>query len=276
MKINSSLLIICIVTAVNAYSQSKNQQANQETIIEKYLTNGAYKYHYTLHGWEDNINKALEADPTIALLWQLKALPYWKVKKYDLAIDCYDKAVFYDRANYLGRRGYLKCIFQKDYKNAIIDLEMAQKEFGYRYENDHSYPFYIALCYLQLNDFVTAEQILQADFDKTIKERGESSIHFLDQFYMGIIQYELRDYDRAILCFDKSIAEYKKFSDAKYYKALCLMQKDNVSEAEILMKEAKTNFEQGYSFTEDDAYYEQYPYKVNWYMAKWTIPNYKE
>jgi hypothetical protein len=42
------------------------------------------------------------------------------------------------------------------------------------------------------------------------------------------------------------------------------------------MREAKVNFEQGYKINEDDATYESYPYKVNWDMAKWTIPNYKE
>lgn len=255
---------------------SANSQNNRQNIIDTYLNNGAYRYHYTLQGWEDYVNLGLEKDPTIAELWQAKALPYWKMKKYDLAVACYDKAVLYDRKNYLGRRGYLKCIFQKDYKGAIADMELAEKEFGYAYENDHSYPFYIALCYLQLNEFVKAEQVLQKDFDKTIKERGVSGIHYLDLFCMGIVQYELRKYDEAILYFDRSLAEYPNFSDAQYYKGLCLLQKNDNSTAELLMREAKSNFEQGYTLNEDDAFYEPYPYMVNWHMARWTIPNYKE
>ncbi len=255
----------------SAYSQD-----NRQSIIDTYLKNGAYRYHYTLQGWEDYVNRGLEKDSTIAELWQAKALPYWKMKKYDLAVACYDKAVLYDRKNYLGRRGYLKCIFQKDYRGAIADMELAEKEFGYAYENDHSYPFYIALCYLQLNEFTKAAQVLQKDFDKTIKERGASGIHYLDLFYMGIIQYELRKYDEAILYFDRSLEEYRNFSDAQYYKGLCLLQKNDNSTAELLMREAKSNFEQGYTLNEDDAFYEPYPYMVNWHMAKWTIPNYKE
>ena len=208
-------------------------------IVEKHLKNGAYAHHYTLQGWEDNINQGLEKDSTIAVLWQSKALPYWKMRKYDAAVYCYDKAVLYDRKNYLGRRGYLKCIFQKDYRGAIADMELAEKEFGYAYQNDHSYPFYIALCYLQLNEFETARKILQNDLDRTIKAGRASWIHYLDLFYMGIIQYELRNYDNAIAYLDKSLSEYPGFSDAKYYKGLCLLQKEDTVGAEAPMREAK-------------------------------------
>lgn len=127
-----------------------------------------------------------------------------------------------------------------------------------------------------LTNLKKAEQVLQKDFDRTVKERGKNWIHFLDLFYMGIIQYELRNYDNAIGYFDKSLAEYSNFSDAKYYKGLCLLQKGDKSNAEAIMRQAKTEYEKGYTINEDDSFYEPHPYKVNWHMAKWTIPNYKE
>ena len=251
-------------------------QSKQEQIIDTYLYNGAYKYHYTLQGWQDQIDLGLAQDSTLALLWQNKALPYWKTKKYDLALACYDQAVRYDRTNYLSRRGYLKCIFKKDYKGAIEDMELALSEFGYGYQSDHSYPFYIALSYLQLNAFEKAREVMEKDFERTIQRQGESWIHYLDLFYMGIIQYELRDYQKARSYFDKSLLEYPSFSDAKYYKGLCFLAENQVQQAEDIMREAKLNFEQGHSFNEGDSPYETYPYQVNWYMAKWTIPNYTE
>lgn len=269
-------LLASVIVHSFTFGQSQKLNAAQEAIIDKYVKNGAYKFHYTLQEWDNYLQLALEADATIAQLWQLKALPYWKTRKYDLAVQCYDKAVQYDSATYLGRRGYLKCIFQKDYRAAIVDIELAESKFGYGFQNDHSYQFYIALCYLQLNEFNRAEQILQKDFDKTITKHGEKWIHFLDVFYMGIIQYELKRYDKAIFYFDKAVERYSNFSDAKYYKGLCLLQQGEIKQAEIIMRIAKYDAALGYTINEDDALYEMYPYKVNWNMAKWTIPNYKE
>lgn len=247
-------------------------QSQQEDIIDQYLTQGAYHYHYTQQGWNDQIDLALAQDSTIAVLWQNKALPYWKMKKYDLAVACYDQAVRYDRKTYLGRRGYLKCIFQRDYKGAIEDMQMAELEYGYDYQNDHSYAFYIALCYLQLNNFEQAKITLEKDLNRTIQKHGESWLHYLDLFYMGIIYYELRDYDQAHHYLDQSLAEYSKFSDAQYYKGMCFLAQNEKNKARTIMLEAQTNAKQGYTINEDDAFYELYPYQVNWHMAQWTIP----
>ncbi len=126
--------------------------------------------------------------------------------------------------------------------------------------------------HLQLGAYEKARQVLQADFDRTTKARGPGSLHFLETFYMGIIYYELRDYDKAAEWLDKSLAVYTHFSDARYYKGLCLLKKGDKTNATLLMKEAKADFEKGYSITEDDAFYVTYPYQVNWYMAKWIIP----
>lgn len=256
--------------------KANSQTLKQDSIIIKYLNQGAYHYHYLRQGWEMWIDKGLKEDSTIAYLWEMKALPYWKTRKYDLAIKYCDKSVEYDRKRNLIRRGYQKLIFQKDYQGALIDLEQSEKEFGNSYTSDHSVHLYMALCHLQLNEFEIAYQILNNEFIKTTKERGENSIHFLDNFYMGIINYELKNYQNAILYFDNSLNVYKNFSDAKFYKGICLLELKQTKEAKNIMLEAKKDFEAGYSITEDDAFYEKYPYQVNWYMGKWLIPNYKE
>lgn len=261
------IFTVLIITSIRLCAQT----IHQDSIIEKYIKNAAYTFHYTQQGWMDYVDSALKADSTIPLLWHHKALPYWKTGKYSLAVTCYDKAVQYSRRKYLGRRGFLKCIFQKDYSGAIQDMETAMKEFGYGYENDHSYPFYIALCYLQLSQYEKAREILQNDFDKTISERGESNIHFLDRFYMGVIYYELRNYDRAIIYLNQSMQVYKEFSDAKYYKALCLYEQGNIDLAKQMARMAKVDYDKGYSINEDASFYEPYPYKVNWHLAKWIL-----
>lgn len=271
MKTYSVCFLILLFTA-QTFAQ-KQLTAKQDSIVKSALTGCAYKNHYLRQSWDDCIRQGLNQDSTIAVLWQQRAMPLWKTHKYELALSYYNKAVNLDRKNYLGRRGFLKCIFQKNYREAIDDMLAAEREFGYGIQNDHSYRFYIALCHLQLNEFDKAEKILEAEFEKVAKEKGEGWIHHLDLFYMGIIQYELRKYDKAILYLDKSIAIYSKFSDAKYYKGLCLLAKQETKKAQLLMQEARSDFENGFTVNEDDSFYEPYPYQVNWHMARWTIPN---
>lgn len=269
-----SLLTVTVLTA--GFSSQAQNKTLQDSLAAKYLEGCAYKHHYILQGWDDCIKEGLRYDTTIASLWQQRALPLWKTRKYERALEYYDKAVHYDRKSYLGRRGFLKCIFQKNYRDAIIDMEAAEREFGYGFQNDHSYRFYIALCHLQLNEPAMAAQVLQKEIEKVTKEKDETWVHHLELFYMGIAQYELRNYDKAIAYFDKALLVYKKFSDVQYYKGLCLIQKGDKEKAKAIMLQAKSNFEKGYTINEDDSFYEAYPYQVNWHMAKWTIPDYKE
>lgn len=53
---------------------------------------------------------------------------------------------------------------------------------------------------------------------------------------------------------------------------MCFLAQNNKTEARNIMLKAQENAKQGYTINEDDAYYESYPYQVNWYMAQWTIP----
>ncbi len=240
----------------------------QDSIIEKYLNKGAYQYHYTSQKWEDYIKMALEKDSTIALLWQRRALPYWKTRKYEIALKYYDEAVKYDREEYLGRRGFLKCIFLKNYTEALKDLDMTIKEYGNGIQNDHSYNFYKSLCYLQLDQYDQALYFMQKEVDDTKKRAGEEWVPAICYFYLGVIYYEKRDYQKSIELLDRAIKLYPTFSDAKYYKAICnyKINEDAAAYYKIL-REAKKNFDDGYTINEGDSPYELYPYQVNWYMV---------
>ena len=272
----SYLIFSLLLYSLTGFPQIDSlKKSKQDAIVEKYLKRGAYKYHYLLQGWQDWIDKGLVQDSTIAYLWEMKAMPYWKTKKYEIALVYFNKAVQYDRKRNLARRGFYKCIFQKNYKEALIDLNQAENEFGYSFQSDHSLSFYKSLCYLQLNQFSKAKEILEFDVQKTISSRGEIAIHYLDQFYLGIISLELQDFDLAIENFNKSISQYSQFSDAKYYKGLCLLKQGKLKEAQEIMIEAQSDFNNKNSINEDDSFYEDFPYKVNWYMAKWVMPKSK-
>lgn len=253
-----------LLLTVNCQGQNavESKKTKQEIIIEEHVTNCADKISYTtrIKEYQDCLDAGLKKDSTIAYLWQQKAMPYFKAKKYEIGMPLLDKAVYYDSQRWLAYRGFIKCIFVKNYKGAIIDFEECLKKQANGYEMDHSYSFYIGLSYLQLNEFIKANEIFQKDILAQEKKFGNA--HHLDLFYYGITKYEQGKWEEAIIEFDKSLKEYSNFSDAQFYKAICLSRIGKKEEAIQVMEKSRNDFKNGYTINEDNAIYESYPYKV--------------
>jgi len=241
------------------------KKQKQDSIINEYAHNCAKKYNYNfqMDKWQSCLDKGLEKDNTIAYLWQQKAMPYFKLKKYEVGMQYLDKAVKYDEKRWLPYRGFIKCIFSKTYKEAVKDFQECLEKWGDNYEIDHTYSFYIGLSYLQLNEFEKAEKYLETTIAKQEEKFGEA--HFLDLFYYAITKYELHKYEEAITAFDKSIGQYPQFSDAIYYKALCFHKQNKpVGIYGELIGQAQEFAKQGYTINEDNSVYEPYPYQIKW------------
>lgn len=243
----------------------------QAQIIQTYLKEGAWNYHFLSKEWQEWIDKGLEKDSTIAYLWQQKALPYWKTRRYELASACYDRAVYYDREKWLSRHAFLKCVFSKQYHSALADIEAYHKEFGETFENDHALSFYEALCYIGLAEFDKAKSVLIKKIETEERERGKNWVHHLDHFYLGICYYETNEYKKAIEEFDFALAEYDNFSDAQYWKGKSLIYLGLETEGKELILIGYENFKTGATFNEGSSPYEAYPYQLTWewpYMIK--------
>lgn len=253
-------LFICQIT----FSQTEGKNEAQNKIIEEHLTNCAYKYNYTVHmkEWQECIDAGLKKDSTIAYLWQQKAMPYFKARKYEIGMPFIDKAVKYNPERWQPYRAFIKCIFAKTYRDAIADFEDCKKKFGNQYVMDHTYDFYIAISYLQLNEFKKAEVLLQKYVDDALKSKGEDLVHHTALFYLGIAKYEQERFNEAIADFDRSLKKYPNYSDVKTYKALCLFKLGKKEDASALFKEASEDYDKGYKINEDNVIYEMYPYQV--------------
>lgn len=239
----------------------EEKKTRQEAIIKEHVTDCSAKINYTImmKEYQDCLDSGIKKDSTIAYLWQQKAMPYFKARKYEVGMPLLDKAVFYDEARWLAYRGFIKCIFLKNYNSAIVDFEECLKKQGNGYEMDHSYVFYIGLSNLQLNNFKKAEDIFKKDIEE--QELKFKEAHYLDLFYYGICKYEQQKWQEAIDEFDKSLKQYPEFSDAEFYKVLCLTRLGKKDEATILIAKAKKDAKAGYSINEDNAIYETYPYQ---------------
>lgn len=260
---NLLLLFTLFSITISFAQEGKNNE--QEKIIKEYLTDCAQKYNYTIQmsEWQNCLDNGLKKDSTIAYLWQQKAMPYFKARKYEVGVPFLDKAVQYNAQKWQPYRGFMKCIFSKNYTAAIADLEDCKKKFGNGYVMDHSYDFYIGISYLQLNEFSKAESSLKMYVDEMIAKR-DGLEHPTALFYYGIAKYELEKYDEAIAIFEKTLQLFKNFSDAKFYMGICMARVGKTDEAERLLKEAKDDYKLGYKLNEDNTVYETYPYQRKW------------
>ncbi len=199
-----------------------------------------------------------------AYAWQQKAMPLFKQKKYELGMTFLDSAVKYDNSyQWLEYRAFIKCIFQKSYRAALADLRASEKRNPGGIVMDHSYDFFSALCYLQLNRFDSAEFFLRRSVSEGVKRMGYA--HHLEYLYVGIVQFEKGWYEAASRSFDDALMHYNRFSDAKYYKALCLKKLGRQQESLALLKEASADLKAGYTINEDNVIYEEWPYQLKKY-----------
>lgn len=127
---------------------------------------------------------------------------------------------------------------------------------------DHTYRFYRALCHLMLNEYDKAETLLREELDEMEVKWGKEGVHHLELLYYGIVQYEKKEYRKAIETFDWVLRIYPQFSEAQYYKAFCLPYTERYMEAPELIQEAIANRKKGYTINEDNAIYERYPYQL--------------
>jgi tetratricopeptide (TPR) repeat protein len=253
----------CSCQSIQTKTCDCNSKKVKDSLIEKYLNNGAEKYDYNRAEWQLYCDSLIALCP-IAKAYQLKAIPYIKYGDYATAFPLEDKAVELEPENYTAYRGFLKCIFTKDYEGAIIDFKKAQLLTPNNYEMDHTYPFYEGLCNLELRNYALAEE----NFKQSVliecggNLNNQSHIHFNTLFYMGVLYYEMKENSKAKEHLQKCIAVYKEHPDANYYLAM-VYKKENNKELEnkylLIARESKLK---KYSMNEDNFFYSYYPHEI--------------
>lgn len=217
------------------------------------------------------LDSALAITPWRAYFWQQKAMPLSKQMKHDLAKPFLDSAAKYDPNSYVPYRAYTRCIFSRNYREALEDFYLAKVLNGNSGVMDHPYDFFIGLCHLQLDDYDSARYWVQQCIDYKTRQHGPQWVHYLHWWYVGVTWYEQDNNDSAIACFDKSLALNPYLPEAKYYKALCLSRKGQRKEALALLYETDILLKKGYFINEDNARYEVYPYQVRKFFLEKAI-----
>lgn len=282
---NKLILILAFISISNSCQDQENKEINtaegelytqkqkaqiytqqQEEIIDEYVYDCAQKYSYQFqhHQYQKCLDQGIKEDASISYLWQQKAMPYFKARKYEVGMRYLDKAVEINKVRYLSYRGFIHCIFAKNFHKAIEDFKKIKAIEGNSIVMDHSYNFYLGLSHLQLNNFEKAEQLFQQDVRDQVEEWGEKEYHHLAMFYLAVSKYEQKKWEIANQDFDKALEKYPTFSDAMYYKSICLYQLGKNEEYYTWYGKAKENGKAGNTINEDNSIYENYPYQILW------------
>lgn len=236
----------------------------RDSLSNKYLDKGAYRYSYNSPEWQVYCDSLIAICPNIAEAYQRKAIPYIKFGDYAKAFPLEDKAVELEPKNYTAYRGFLKCIFTKDYEGAIIDFKKAQQLTPNSYEMDHTYPFYEGLCNLELGNYSLAEENFRKDI--LIQTGGDlekqNKVHFNTFFYLGVLYYEMKQNEKAKENLQKCISVFKTHPDANYYLGLLYARGNNTALSNKHLQVAKESKLLKYDINEDNIYYAYYPHQV--------------
>lgn len=272
MKHIFSLLLLLNVFTALSQPYSKADSALADSFLHK-----AWQQPLFSSKRDKLLDSALMIIPTHAYYWQQKSMPLYKAWKYEVGRPYLDSAVKYDPAHWLDYAAVMTTIFQKNYTEGLQLFYRAKanpKCTGY--VMDHPYNFYIGLCHLQLNHIDSSKYYIEGCVNETIKKRGESWVHPNHFFYLGIIQYEMGDYEKAIITFSKAIKEYKQFADAYYYTAQCYVRMEKYKDALANAELSSQYFNEGYSIREDNTLYEYYPYQIRKYYLDGILGYLKE
>ena len=100
---------------------------------------------------------------------------------------------------------------------------------------------------------------------KNLRNYGNGYVNFGEPINLNqYLSKQIPNWKEAIVEFDKSLKQYTRFSDAKYYKAMCFGRLNKKEEFKSLMEESKVDKNMGYTISEDNSVYEPYPYQITW------------
>ncbi len=236
----------------------------KDSLIKKYIENGAERLQggYNNPQWETYCDSIINICPNIADAYQLKAIPYLKNADYEKAFALNDKAVALDPMGFTAYRGFLKCIFTKDYTGAIKDFEKAQVLKPNSGEMDHTYRFYLAICWLELGNMKEAEKNILEDMRIQTGKDPQKEPHFNSLLYAGIIAYESKDYPLAQKRLLSCLKVYENLPEANYYLGMIYKAENNPVQQKKYLTICLQALKNGYSMSEDNLYYAYYPHQI--------------
>lgn len=256
--------LIFLLTSLAGFSQKSldcNTKAVQDSLFEKF-SERAYRFDMNDDGREEVWDSLLAICPNIAEVYQEKSTKYIRNGDYARAFNFVDKAVLLDSVTWTAYRGFLHCIYTKDYESALIDLQRAERLSPYGNQMDHNYWFYRGLCYLELQSYEQAENAFLRDIKQQRRRVETNDIHFNTLLYLGIVYLEMMEFDKAEKTLKECLQYYEQLPEANYYLARTLKSIGNPG-ADLYFQKAKQYLLEGYKINEPTEWFVNYPRQIS-------------
>ena len=237
----------------------------QDSLVARYLDRGAHTISYLSPRWGLYCDSLIAACPNIAYAYQQKAMPLIKCGDYAKSLPLVDQAVALDANRWLAYRGFLKCIFTKDYTGALLDFQRVAKLKPNGREMDHTYAFFEGLCDMELGNYKRAEADFAQDMQLQRGTGGLGEIHFNTLLYAGVLALRRQQYAQAQTYLAQCLKAYSQHPEANYYLALAYRAQGQEASARQYFTAAQGALIGGYRLNEDNIFYANYPAQVTEY-----------
>ena len=251
--------------AAGGTAMSCGSKVYQDSLVARYLDRGAHRVSYLSPRWGQYCDSLIAACPTIAYAYQQKAMPLIDCGDYAKAMPLMDKAVALDANRWLAYRGFLKCIFTKDYPGAIADFQRVARLKPNGREMDHTYAFFEGACELKLGHYKLAEAAFAQDVALQRGPDGQGEIHFNTLLYAGVVAARLKQYAPAQAYLQQCLKAYPQHPEANYYLALIYQAQGQPALARQHLEAAQRALVGGYRLNEDSIFYANYPEQITEY-----------
>lgn len=195
---------------------------------------------------QEGFDNAIALCPKFDYAYFEKAIPFLKrgdLKSWKVLID---KAVELNPSAHLAYRAWCRYQFARDYNGALEDFKLLRKingtEIGYSINGDYDLNIVEGICYDKINQTKTGIQLIEKRLAMSNYSTG-----MYDYLHLGIMQVKLKDYQKAIISFEKQIKANDYLADTYYYLGFVYKNIGEEKKAIESLNKAKEFYAKGYA-----------------------------
>ena len=213
----------------------------------------AIRYKQGSYQSQKFFDHSLSLCPSFAYSHMEKAVPFLKRGLFIEWKQMIDKALALSPEEYLGYRGWCRLQFLRDYKGAIADIEalksLVDYDIGYCQTGDYHLNIALGLCYKELGEFDKARALMRGQLDSEGYSEG-----LYDYYHLGVLEFELGNFEEAIFYFDKQIEVNDYLAETYFFRALAYKGLRELESYRRDLEQAEVYYQKG--FIRSDTYTE--------------------